>query len=115
MENNELPAILDTQVCGLLKQGVVISIDILKIDSIYFAEVVAFETQSRVSGQYLGLLTTENETGYEAVTSNRLEEMLKIIKAITGEFDQLSIKAEPRKEDRIELESQLSKFKQTLN
>ena len=87
MSDNDLPAILASEVQAILAKGVPISIDVINCDEVYLATITVFETHARTDGQYLGLLIIDGEL----VATNNPTDMVRIIKGIIGDFDNLSI------------------------
>lgn len=100
MSVNELPSILATQVQDLLLENVPISIDVINRDGLYFAIVTAFETHARIEGQQLGFLVLGNEL----VATNNPADIVRIIKGVVGDFDNLSIHETTTDEERGAIE-----------
>ena len=100
MSDNHLPAVLASQVQDLLFDDVPISIDVINHDNIYLAIVTAFETHARIEGQELGFLVI----GDELAATNNPADLIRIIKGVVGDFDNLSIHGTPTDEERSAIE-----------
>ena len=98
--DNHLPAILASQVQDLLFDSVPISIDVINHDDIYLAIVTAFETHARIEGQQLGFLVI----GDELAATNNPADLIRIIKNVVGDFDNLSIHGTPTEDERSAIE-----------
>ena len=106
MTDNELPGILATQVQDLLIDGVPLSIDVINHDGLYLAIVTAFETHARIEGQQLGFLVM----GDELVATNNPADIVRIIKGVIGDFDNLSIHETTTDEERTAIEEVASRL-----
>lgn len=100
MTDNELPGILASQVQDLLIDGIPLSIDVINHDGLYFATVTAFETHARIEGQRLGFLVI----GDELAVTNSPSDIVRIIKSVIGDFDNLSIHETTTDEERTAIE-----------
>ena len=100
MSDKHLSVILASQVQELLAQDVPLSINVISLEGVYLATVTAFETHARIEGQELGLLVIGDEL---AATSNPMD-LVRIIKSVTGDVDNLSIHGTPTDEERSAIE-----------